>query len=114
MEKLQPYWCCPGCQTPINSKQNVKKHRDKCVFLKRTMRPRYASEISETSSQKHGFGALIATSEKDRQNELALNDSVCDQSFEFEQSCEPFTMPDHDLPTQQMQMQHLGQPKQQI
>ena len=109
MIKLEPYWTCPGCQTPINSRQNVKKHRDHCKLLKRP-RAQYASEISEIESRQILGSSSIAPSEKDREKDLQLNDSVCDQSFESEQSFEQLKMPQHTLPMQQMQKQHLGQP----
>ena len=53
---------------------------------------------------RHNYYGLssIAPTEKDRENELALNDSVCEQSFELEQSFEQLNMPQHTLPTQQI------------
>jgi len=56
----------------------------------------------------------IAPSAKDRENELALNDSVCDLSFEFEQSFEQLNQPEHTLPMQKMQMQQSKPTQQQI
>ena len=115
MIKLQPYWTCPGCKTAINSRQNVKKHRDHCVTLKRTRTiAHYASEIDQSEIRRPFGESLMANSEKDRQNELAMNDSVCEQSFEHEQSCEPLTLPQHTVPMQQIQTQYLEPIRQHI
>jgi hypothetical protein len=49
----------------------------------------------------------IAPSEKGRQNELAFNESVCDQSFESDKSFDQCTMSQHTLQKQQTQQMQL-------
>jgi hypothetical protein len=44
----------------------------------------------------------VAPSQKDRENELALNESVYEESFELERSFESLNMPQHTLPMQQI------------
>ncbi len=73
-------------------RKNVGPHKATCKLLHKP-RAMYASEISEILNHQILGSSSIATSEKDRQNDLAQNESVFDESFELEQSFEPFTMP---------------------
>jgi hypothetical protein len=99
--------------TPIKHKQNVRQHKATCKLLNKP-RAQYASEISEIQSHQLLGASFIAPSAKDRENELVFNDSVCDQSFEFEPSFDQLKMPQHTLPMQQMQMGHSTPTRQQI